>query len=124
MLSIATPARRNRATVLLWLMACVLVFAQWMGYQHKLVHLSSQNGEILVLASDQTGQVSLKKITNANGAMHECSLFDAALNGDGLSYLLVLDLVQFTKGTKLVSPLPEFKYRLVLHAFRARAPPV
>ncbi|MFA9276191.1 MAG: hypothetical protein ACEQSE_15115 [Candidatus Aquirickettsiella gammari] len=116
--------RRLKAIVLLWTMLVVLLSAQWLGFAHRMSHITTIAGEVMTLASDGENYLGIQKISNANeSGIHSCILFDAASIADGLqhSFALVVPVVFIDLPSIQVSILPWFASLSVY--FLSRAPP-
>lgn len=116
--------RRLKAIVLLWTMLVVLLSAQWLGFAHRMSHITTIAGEVMTLASDGENYLGIQKLSNANeSSIHSCILFDAASIADGLqhSIALVVPAVFTDLPSVQVSILPWFASFSVY--FLSRAPP-
>ncbi len=83
--------RRLKAIVLLWTMLLVLLSAQWLGFAHRMSHISTNTGEVMSLASDGSQYLGIQKLSNANeSSLHSCLLFDAACISDGLQHSVLI----------------------------------
>lgn len=83
--------RRLKAMVLLWAMLLVLLSAQWLGYAHRMSHITTVTGEVLTLASDGNGYLGIQKLSNTTeNNIHSCLLVDAASIADGLQHSVSL----------------------------------
>lgn len=116
--------RRLKAIVLLWTMLVVLLSAQWLGYAHRMSHITTIAGEVMTLASDGENYLGIQKLSNANeSSIHSCILFDAATIADGLqhNFVLLVPAVFTALPSVQVSILPWFASLSVY--FLSRAPP-
>lgn len=116
--------RRLKAIVLLWTMLLVLLSAQWLGFAHRMSHISTVSGEVLTLASDGASYVGLQKLSNATESnIHSCILFDAASITDGLQHTFALVVPTVLLGLPSVqfNGIPWFASLRVY--FLSRAPP-
>ncbi len=116
--------RRLKAIVLLWTMLLVLLSAQWLGFAHRMSHISTVSGEVLTLATDGENYVGLQKLSNAiESNIHSCILFDAASIADGLqhTFALVVPTVIFGLAFGQFKAIPWFASLRVY--FLSRAPP-
>ncbi|HEV2611168.1 MAG TPA: hypothetical protein VGU61_12935 [Noviherbaspirillum sp.] len=59
------------------LMAAALVFAQWLGLQHRIVHAGLQHSLAATLSDESAPDQS-----HAPDASHSCAVFDAAAMAD------------------------------------------
>lgn len=116
--------RRLKAIVLLWTMLLVLLSAQWLGFSHRMSHISTVTGEVMTLASDGKNYLGVEKLSNSTeSSIHSCILFDAASIADGVQHALILLVPAiFTEiSVAQVSTLPWFASLRVY--FLSRAPP-
>lgn len=116
--------RRLKAIVLLWTMLVVLLSAQWLGFAHRMSHITTIAGEVMTLASDGENYLGIQKLSNANeSSIHSCILFDAATIADGLqhNFVLLVPAVFTALPSVQVSILPWFASLSVY--FLSRAPP-
>lgn len=105
-------------------MLIVLLSAQWLGFAHRMSHITTISGEVMTLASDGENYLGIQKLGNANeSSIHSCILFDAACIADGLqhSFALVVPAVFIDLPSIQVSILPWYASLSVY--FLSRAPP-
>jgi hypothetical protein len=116
--------RRLKAMVLLWSMLLVLLSAQWLGYAHRMSHITTVTGVVLTLASDGSGYVGIQKLSNTTeNSIHSCLLVDAASIADGLQHSLNLGLPSSLTG-ELSYRANHVVWLAFLHLpFLSRAPP-
>ncbi|WP_395007953.1 hypothetical protein [Undibacterium sp.] len=82
--------RRLKAIVLLWTMLLVLLSAQWLGFSHRMSHISTVTGEVMTLASDGENYLGVQKLSSSTeSSIHSCILFDAASIADGVQHVLI-----------------------------------
>ena len=116
--------RRLKAIVLLWTMLLVLLSAQWLGFSHRMSHISTVTGEVMTLASDGKSYLGIQKLPSiTESSIHSCILFDAASIADGVQHVLTLFVPAVFNELPLVqvSILPWFASLSV--SFLSRAPP-
>lgn len=116
--------RRLKAVVLLWTMLLVLLSAQWLGFAHRMSHISTVSGEVLTLASDGENYVGIQKLGNSTeSTIHSCILFDAASIADGLqhTFALVVPAVNLCLPSDQLRIIPWFASLSIY--FLSRAPP-
>jgi hypothetical protein len=116
--------RRLKAIVLLWTMLLVLLSAQWLGFSHRMSHISTVTGEVMTLASNGEDYIGIQKLSSSTeSSIHSCLLFDAASIADGVQHVLILlvPAVFTTPPVIQVSIFPWFASLSVF--FLSRAPP-
>nr|WP_315481828.1 hypothetical protein [uncultured Undibacterium sp.] len=114
-----------KAIVLLWTMLLVLLSAQWLGFAHRMSHISTNTGEVMTLASDGAHYLGVQKLSNANeSSLHSCILFDAASIADGLQHTIVVFAAAVFADLPAVQPRI-FPWLAAFSAyFLSRAPPL
>jgi hypothetical protein len=116
--------RRLKAIVLLGTMLLVLLSAQWLGFAHRMSHISTISGEVMSLASDGEKYLGIQKLENSTeSSIHSCILFDAASIADGLqhTFALVVPTVIVALPREQVRIIPWFASLRIY--FLSRAPP-
>jgi hypothetical protein len=117
--------RRLKGMVLLWAMLLVLLSAQWLGFAHRMSHISTVTGDVLSLASDGSHYVGIQKLSNtAENSLHSCLLVDAASITDCLQHSFTLTVPKL-----LASESAYRSHQIIWLAslrlpFLSRAPPV
>ena len=105
-------------------MLLVLLSAQWLGFSHRMSHISTVTGEVMTLASDGKSYLGIQKLPSlTESSIHSCILFDAASITDGVQHVLTLFVPAVFNELPLlqVSILPWFASLSV--SFLSRAPP-
>jgi hypothetical protein len=117
--------RRLKAIVLLGTMLLVLLSAQWLGFAHRMSHISTVSGEVMSLASDGKNYLGIQKLeSSTESSLHSCILFDAASIADGLQHTLALVVPTMSVALPIeqVRIIPWFASLRVY--FFSRAPPI
>jgi hypothetical protein len=124
MQNLSIKNRRLKAIVLLWTMLLVLLSAQWLGFAHRMSHISTNTGVVMTLASDGAKYLGVQQLSNANeSSLHSCLLFDAACITDGLQHSIIVLFATASLDSPLVQD-SNFAWLAAFNAnFLSRAPP-
>nr|WP_315477159.1 hypothetical protein [uncultured Undibacterium sp.] len=116
--------RRLKGMVLLWAILLVLLSAQWLGYAHRMSHISTVTGDVLSLASDGSHYVGIHKLpTTAETSLHSCLLVDAASITDCLQHSLSLNAPTVLAGESAYRSHQIIWLASLRLPFLSRAPP-
>jgi hypothetical protein len=116
--------RRLKGMVLLWAMLLVLLSAQWLGFAHRMSHISTVTGDVLSLASDGNHYVGVQRLSNtAENSLHSCLLVDAASITDCLQHSFSLTVPQVLANESAYRSLQITWLASLRLPFLSRAPP-
>lgn len=116
--------RRAQAIAMLWLFVFAIFTSQWFGFAHRMSHMSTNTGQVLSIAFDHVGQFELKKLSDADAAIHSCLLADAGSIVDGVQHVVSWTFIQ-AHVPQWFTIEPVFNWLSTLRlSFLSRAPPI
>lgn len=106
------------------MLSCALMVAQWAGYSHRFMHLTTVKGTTITLSSVITGQVTQNTQQNNDGLLHSCLLVDAATVSNAVHHVFS-DFIPLTLSDSQAYFYAVSHWRALLQlAFASRAPPI
>ena len=120
----ANKMRKPLATALMWLMLCVVLFSQYLGYAHRMAHINSYAGAVLTIAFDEQGQFELRKLSDSEAQLHSCLLLDASTIVDALQHTITWDFAQVLMPREVEATVLHSWMSRIQLVFRSRAPPL
>ncbi|MBC3881835.1 hypothetical protein H8K35_10895 [Undibacterium sp. LX40W] len=109
---------------MLWLLVLAIFTSQWFGFAHRMSHMSTNAGQVLSIAFDGDGKFELRKLSDADAAIHSCLLVDAGSIVDGVQHAVSWHFAPVPI-PRLIADKTVFNWLSTLRlSFLSRAPPV
>jgi hypothetical protein len=120
-------SKRNKLNSLCfaWLICLVLIAAQWVGYSHRLQHLTTVVGSTVAVSSviAANGQFKPASTPSYEALLHSCLLVDAASLSDAVNQV-AYHFIPLKLSFPLVKAVSYVNWTALLQpVFSSRAPP-
>jgi hypothetical protein len=106
------------------MISCALMLAQWAGYSHRFMHLTTVKGTTITLSSVIAGHYEQNSQKNNDGLLHSCLLVDAATVSDAVHFSLKEFIPLSLSDTQTYLYSNSHWHALLQLAFSSRAPPI
>lgn len=108
---------------LLWLLVLAVLTSQWLGFAHRMSHMSTNSGVVLAIAFDDSGEFELRKLSEGEAAIHSCLLADACSIVDALQHAVSWNFLTVHL-PKTIEAIASSSWSSILRVvFLSRAPP-
>lgn len=115
---------QRRSLCFALMLCCALMVAQWAGYSHRFMHLTTVKGTTMTLSSVIAGQTIQDAQQNNDGLLHSCLLVDAATVSDTVHQAFSTFVPLALSDSKAYFYADSHWRALLQLAFSSRAPPI